>query len=122
VKYYAWFVQDDWRVNDRLTVNYGVRLEHETGLAEKDNQMVVGSIRAAVEPAQRDHPRRSGRRHDGASGNGRLALRRPERRQDQTGNVAGPQDLAAYRLAYSAQRQTVRSRRLRLFWARGSPA
>ena len=28
-------MQDDWRVNDRLTLNYGVRLEHETGLMEQ---------------------------------------------------------------------------------------
>ena len=50
VKYYGFFVQDDWRVTDRLTVNYGVRLEHETGLAEKDNQLVVGFDRNAVSP------------------------------------------------------------------------
>ena len=35
VKYYAWFVQDDWRVSNKLTVNYGVRLEHETGPAKR---------------------------------------------------------------------------------------
>lgn len=50
VKYYAWFVQDDWRVNDRLTINAGVRLEHETGLAEKDNQMVVGFDLSTASP------------------------------------------------------------------------
>ena len=50
VKYYAWFVQDDWRVNDRLTVNYGVRLEHETGLTEENNQLVVGFDRNAISP------------------------------------------------------------------------
>ncbi len=50
VRYYAWFVQDDWRVNDRLTLNYGLRLEHETGLAETDNKMVVGFDRSAVSP------------------------------------------------------------------------
>ena len=50
VKYYAWFVQDDWRVSDRLTVNAGVRLEHETGLAEKDDQLVVGFDRDALSP------------------------------------------------------------------------
>jgi trimeric autotransporter adhesin len=50
VKYYAWFLQDDWRVNDQLTVNLGVRLEHETGLAERDNQMVVGFDRASRSP------------------------------------------------------------------------
>ncbi len=50
VNYYGAFVQDDWRLTERLTVNYGVRLEHETGLAEKDNQLVVGFDRNAVSP------------------------------------------------------------------------
>jgi len=50
VKYYAWFVQDDWRVNDRLTMNYGVRLEHEGGLSEANNQLVVGFDRNTISP------------------------------------------------------------------------
>ena len=50
VRYYGFFIQDDWRVTDRLTVNYGVRLEHETGLAEKNNQLVVGFDRNVVSP------------------------------------------------------------------------
>jgi hypothetical protein len=50
VKYYGVFVQDDWRVTDKLSVNYGVRLEHETGLAEANNALVVGFDRNAVSP------------------------------------------------------------------------
>jgi hypothetical protein len=50
VKYYGVFVQDDWRITDQLSVNYGVRLEHETGLAEADNQLVVGFDRNALSP------------------------------------------------------------------------
>jgi hypothetical protein len=50
VRYYGMFVQDDWRVTDRLTVNYGVRLEHETGLTEANDQLVVGFDRNAVSP------------------------------------------------------------------------
>ncbi len=50
VKYYGFFVQDDWRINDRLTLNYGVRLEHESGLAEKDDQLIVGFDEDAVSP------------------------------------------------------------------------
>ena len=50
VKYYAWFVQDDWRANDRLTLNYGVRLEHEGGLTDTNNQLVVGFDRNASSP------------------------------------------------------------------------
>jgi hypothetical protein len=50
VHYYSGYVQDDWRVTDRLTVNYGLRLERETGLAERNNQLAVGFDRTAVNP------------------------------------------------------------------------
>ncbi len=50
LRYYAVFVQDDWRVSERLTINYGVRLEHETGLAERENKLVVGFDREAISP------------------------------------------------------------------------
>jgi hypothetical protein len=50
IRYYGAFIQDDWRVTDRLTVNYGLRFEHETGLAEKNNQLVVDFDREMVSP------------------------------------------------------------------------
>ena len=50
VKYFSGYAQDDWRVNPRLTINFGVRLEHETGLAERDNQITVNFDQAAVSP------------------------------------------------------------------------
>ncbi len=43
-------MQDDWRVNDKFTVNYGVRLESETGLIERNNYATVGFDRSAVSP------------------------------------------------------------------------
>ena len=50
VKYYGAFVQDDWRVTEKLTVNYGLRFEHETGLADRDNALVVGFDRSTPSP------------------------------------------------------------------------
>jgi hypothetical protein len=50
ISYYSAYAQDDWRVNDRLTMNYGLRLEHETGLREADNKLVVGFDKSAVSP------------------------------------------------------------------------
>jgi trimeric autotransporter adhesin len=50
VNYYSGYAQDDWRIGDRFTLNYGVRLERETGLAERDNQITVDFDRSAVSP------------------------------------------------------------------------
>ena len=46
------FVQDDWRVNSRLTLNFGMRLEHETGPADANNRFVSGFDPAAASPLQ----------------------------------------------------------------------
>jgi trimeric autotransporter adhesin len=40
--YFGGYAQDDWRASSKLTVNYGLRLEHETGLAEQNNNFTVG--------------------------------------------------------------------------------
>jgi hypothetical protein len=39
--YYGGYVQDDWRVNSKFTLNYGVRIEHEDGLREENNGFTV---------------------------------------------------------------------------------
>ena len=62
--YYASYVQDDWRVNTRLTVNVGVRYEYEGGFVERANRGVGGGfdfgallpISAAAEAAYRANP------------------------------------------------------------------
>lgn len=50
VDYYAGYIHDDFRLNDRLTVNFGLRYEHETGLRAKDNAVIVGFDRSVVSP------------------------------------------------------------------------
>jgi hypothetical protein len=39
--YYGAYLQDDWRVNPKFTLNYGVRVEHEDGLREENNGFTV---------------------------------------------------------------------------------
>jgi len=40
--YYGAYWQDDWRITPKLTLNYGLRAEHEDGLREQDNNFSVG--------------------------------------------------------------------------------
>jgi hypothetical protein len=40
--YYGAYLQDDWRLKSNLTLNYGLRVEHEDGLREENNQFTVG--------------------------------------------------------------------------------
>jgi trimeric autotransporter adhesin len=40
--YYGGYLQDDWRVSSKFTLNYGVRIEHEDGMREVNNAFTVG--------------------------------------------------------------------------------
>jgi hypothetical protein len=42
VNYFGGYIQDDFRVNAKLTVNAGLRIEHEDGLREAENRFTVG--------------------------------------------------------------------------------
>lgn len=39
-KYYAAFMQDDWKINQRLTLNLGLRWEFETGNTDRFNRLL----------------------------------------------------------------------------------
>lgn len=41
-KYFALYIQDDWKVNHKLTLNLGVRWELETPITERFNRAAVG--------------------------------------------------------------------------------
>ena len=48
--YLAGFIQDDWKITPKLTINLGLRLEHETPLTERYNRAVQGFLYSAVNP------------------------------------------------------------------------
>ena len=50
IRYSSVYAQDDWRPTGRLTVNYGIRLEHETGVQERNNNLVTGFDPNVVSP------------------------------------------------------------------------
>jgi hypothetical protein len=61
--YFAAFAQDSWRLGERLTVNYGLRVEWEDGIRERDGRMIVGfdpnaplAIAGAVQAAYARNP------------------------------------------------------------------
>jgi hypothetical protein len=51
-KYMAPFVQDDWRVSDRLTMNLGLRYDYESPFTERHNRMNAGFCNTCVNPLQ----------------------------------------------------------------------
>jgi trimeric autotransporter adhesin len=76
VHYMGGYIQDDWRVNSKFTLNYGVRLERETGLREENNSLTVafdrglnpgGALGAVVNPLS-GQPIRGGLVYAGVNG------------------------------------------------------
>ena len=63
--YYGVYIQDDFRVSSKLTLNVGLRWEHETGLQEQNNGLLVGFNGTAVNPlgTERRRPVRGQRRY-----------------------------------------------------------
>jgi hypothetical protein len=54
--YLAPFVQDDWRVNNKLTVNLGVRWDYESPFSERYNKQVAGFCLSCSNPLQASVP------------------------------------------------------------------
>jgi len=76
VRYYAGFVQDDWRVSSKLTLNFGLRWENESGPADLNDNFITGFDPAKASPLQQTvaDPKIFGVvQYAGLNGNGRNA-------------------------------------------------
>jgi trimeric autotransporter adhesin len=76
VHYMGGYIQDDWRMNAKFTLNYGLRVEHEAGLREENNGLTVafdrtlnpgGSLGSVVNPLT-GQPIRGGLVYAGVNG------------------------------------------------------
>jgi hypothetical protein len=54
LRYYGGFIQDDYRVTTKLTINAGLRLEYESGIQEENNRLIAGFSTTAVNPLQQN--------------------------------------------------------------------
>ena len=68
IKYYAGYVQDDFRVSSKLTLNMGLRYEYETGPQDSQDHFLVGFDPNAVSPL--GAPAKGGVMYAGVNGNG----------------------------------------------------
>jgi trimeric autotransporter adhesin len=112
VKYYGFFLQDDFRVTPRLTLNFGLRLEHETGVREDHNNIYVGLDREAINPISSAVSSALGRPVQGvlqfAGQNGN-----PTRTSNPHGIKPGPR----FGFAYALNKKTVVRGGYGIFWA-----
>ncbi len=94
--YYGAYIQDDFRVSSKLTLNVGLRWEHESGLQEENNGLLVGFDGSAVNPlgTERRGPVRG-------------------QWQDHSGESISEQMGTALRFRIPARQQNCRSRRIR---------
>ena len=97
VRYFSGYVQDDWRVSNKLTFTYGLRLEHETGL-DGTQQPVQRELRSdGDQPAQQLGERARPGYGPAPPDPRRPRIRRCEWRADPTRQSARPQGRASRR-------------------------
>jgi hypothetical protein len=105
--YYGLYVQDDFRVSSRLTLNLGLRWEHEPGLYEANNGMLVNFDGSVANPLAAGATGISPKGEVIYAGNGRTSVGSP------TASKMGPR----FGFAYKLDSKTVLRGGYGIFWA-----
>jgi hypothetical protein len=109
IRYYGAFVQDDYRVTPKLTLNVGIRFEYESGVQEENNKLIVGYGPTVPSPLQQNVPGLQilgGVQYAGVNGN-----------PTQTGNPLPVKPGPRFGFAYAANDKTVIRGGYGIFWA-----
>lgn len=107
VRYYSGFIHDDYRITPKLTLNFGLRFEYESGVRDVNNQLIVGFDRTALNPLSLPNfPVKGAVQYAGVDGN-------PSQTGDPRRIKLGPR----FGFAYSADTKTVIRGGYGIFWA-----
>jgi len=115
-RYWGAYFQDDWRVNSKLTLNYGLRIEHEDGLREVNNRQTVGFDENVVNPIDALVPK-AGTLLAGQTLKGGLMFAGVGGANDYQGNPKTIKPAPRVGLTYAANLNTVVHAGYGLFWA-----
>ena len=106
IRYYGGFVQDDFRLTPKLTLNFGIRFEFESGVQEAGNKIITGFNTTVASPlSQPGFPIIGGVEYAGVGGN-----------PTQTGNPLSVKPGPRVGFAYSPDSKTVIRGGYGIFW------
>jgi len=109
IRYYAGFVQDDFRITPKLTVNAGIRFEYESGIQEANNKLVVGFNPNVPNPLQQNVT--------GLTIPGQVEYAGVAGNPSQTANALSVKPAPRLGFAYSVDNKTVICGGYGIFWA-----
>ena len=111
VDYWAVYFHDDFRINAKLTLNYGIRYEYETGLQATNNTLITGFSRTIANPIAVTAP------VAGFTPKGGLLYAGQDGGRTQTGNLNRNKFSPRVGMAYQLNAKTTLRAGYGIFWA-----
>jgi hypothetical protein len=111
VDYWGFYFHDDFRISSKLTLNYGIRYEYETGLKAVDNTLITGFSQTIASPIAVTSP------VAGFSPKGGLLYAGKDGGKTQTGNLNKNKFAPRIGFAYQWNGKTTIRGGYGMFWA-----